>query len=165
MGGTVGAAKAGAIPERTDAPESFPCDGEIAAGQARARGAVRHGGGSAVAFLPGAGLAGGMFAAARDALTSRTARSYLQPKIAAYATIERLGLDSAARRLELEVRLLGETEPLAVTVEGYRLGGTAEARTVEITAVTASRPWVAAALRTHVQGRTFPVPAWLAALL
>lgn len=106
-----------------------------------------------------------MFAAARDALASRTARSYLQPKIAAYATIDRLVLDSGARQMEIEVRLLGETEPLEVAIEGYRLGGTAEARTVEITAVAASRPWVAAALRTHVQGRTFPVPAWLAALL
>ncbi len=116
-------------------------------------------------FLAAAGKTAEMLAAARDALASRTARSYLQPKIAAYATIERLGLDSAGRRLELEVRLLGEAEPLAVTVGSYRLGGGPETRTVEITAVTASRPWVEAALRTHVLGRTFPVPAWLAALL
>ncbi len=106
-----------------------------------------------------------MLAAARDALTSRTARSYLQPKIAAYAAIERLALDSAARRIDLELRLLGEPVPVAVTVEAYRLGQTEAGPTVEIVATSASRPWLAAALRTHVHGRTFPVPPWLAALL
>jgi len=65
----------------------------------------------------------------------------------------------------LRLVLLGETKPIDIHVTEYSVVSRGEAATLTIVGATASRRWLAAALREFVVGRRFDIPANAGAIL
>jgi len=106
-----------------------------------------------------------MFSAAKDLMTSKAAKSYLNDQIRTYGKVRDLAVDSKRGRIELTCELLGETEPIAVTIERYVIIREADGALLEVEASSASRPWLQAALRAHLHGRRIALPGWAATAL
>ena len=106
-----------------------------------------------------------MFTAAKDALTSQVARRYVNDMIERYGVVRELKLNSSAKSVDLTCELIGESEPVVIRVENYRIIDDAGKRWVEITACTCSRPWLEHLLEDHACGRRVELPGWAAAAL
>ena len=108
---------------------------------------------------------GGMFTAAKDAVASQAARSYVNGLIARYGQVRELKIDSRAKTVAVVCELIGESEPVAVRVESYRLISEDGAHFVEILTCSCSRPWLHNLLADHACGRRLALPAWAAKVL
>lgn len=106
-----------------------------------------------------------MISAAKDLMTSRAARAYVDNLIKAYGRVRELRIDSRRGRMELSCELLGEAEPLLIVIERYVIVTGDDPPSLEVQASTASRPWLEAALRVHLHGRRIALPAWAATAL
>lgn len=106
-----------------------------------------------------------MLNAAKDALTGKAARTYLNSVLARYGEITALTLDSRACTIMAVCQLEGEKEAITIKVERYVIESEAEKRFVRIEAVSCSRPWLERLLLDHARERRFPLPAWAAAAL
>jgi hypothetical protein len=106
-----------------------------------------------------------MFSAAKDLMSSKAAKSYLNDLIKTYGTVRDLAVDSKRGRIEVTCELLGEPEPIGVTIERYVIGRDAEGTFLEVQESSASRPWLNAALRAHHPGRRIALPGWAATAL
>ena len=76
-----------------------------------------------------------------------------------------LSIDTKKRRVRVRLELLGEAEPIEVEITKYSLKNKDSAARLTIEEATASREWLAVALRGFVVGRTIDIPAKAAALL
>ena len=106
-----------------------------------------------------------MFTAAKDAVASQAARTYVNGLIARYGHVRELKIDSRAKTVALVCELKGETDPVIVHVEAYRIVADGELRFVEITACSCSRVWLHNLLHDHLRDRRLKLPAWAAAAL
>ena len=106
-----------------------------------------------------------MFSAAKDLMSSKAAKSYLNDLIKTYGTVRDLAVDSKRGRIEVTCELLGEPEPIGVTIERYVIGRDAEGTFLQVQESSASRPWLNAALRAHLHGRRSALPGWAATAL
>ena len=106
-----------------------------------------------------------MFTAAKDALTSSTARKFINGKIERYGEVQNLQIDSKRKTVTIVCDLIGETEPIQVTVGKYVIEGSGGTDYVRATGITASRPWISKLLEDFVEGRRFEVPSWARAAL
>jgi hypothetical protein len=106
-----------------------------------------------------------MISAAKDLVTSKAARSYLNDMIKTYGRVRTLAVDSRRGRIEVSCELLGEVESIAVIIERYVIVQENERAFLEVHASTASRPWLEAALRVHLHGRRIALPGWAASAL
>jgi hypothetical protein len=106
-----------------------------------------------------------VFTAAKDALASQAARSYVNGLIKRYGEVKELKIDSRAKTVALVCELIGETEPVTMNVKAYRIVAEGELRFVEIMACECSRVWLQNLLEDQVCGRRLKLPAWAAAAL
>jgi hypothetical protein len=106
-----------------------------------------------------------MFSAAKDALTSKAALSFINQRIARYGEVERLKLDSKNKSAEIVLRLIGEERPVAVTVERYELVGRDGKLFLRLARCTANREWLQNVLSDFGPGREIPLPPWAASAL
>lgn len=106
-----------------------------------------------------------MFSAAKDMMTSRAAKSYVNGFIKAYGSVDELTIDSKRQRIEVMCTLLGEVSSIGVTIEKYRIGQKNGKTYIQVLDSSATRPWMQAAMRDHLHGREFEVPGWAAAAL
>ncbi len=106
-----------------------------------------------------------MFHAAKDLLTSKAARTYVNNTIARYGKVEELTIDSKARTARATVLLDGETAPVLVEVLSYRIHREGERRLIEVEACRCSKRWIETLLIDHLQRRRFELPSWAAAAL
>lgn len=106
-----------------------------------------------------------MLIAAKDALASRAARSYVNGLIKRYGDVRELKIDSRAKTVHVVCGLIGETEPVTVNVEAYRIVAEDETTFMEITACSCSRGWLQNLLEDQVCGRRLKLPEWAAAVL
>jgi hypothetical protein len=106
-----------------------------------------------------------MFSAAKDMLTSRAAKSYVNGLIKAYGSVDELIIDSKRQRIEVVCTLLGEVSSIGVTIEKYRIGQREGKTYIQVLDSSATRPWMQAAMSDHLNGREFEVPGWAAAAL
>lgn len=70
-----------------------------------------------------------------------------------------LSIDTQTRRVRVRLELVGESEPIEVEVTKYNLKNDDSGARLIIDEATASREWVAIALREFVVGRTIELPA------
>ncbi len=70
-----------------------------------------------------------------------------------------LSIDTKKKTVRLRLDLLGEAEPIEVQVTKYSLRSKGEEAKLVVEEVTASREWLAVALREFVVGQAFSVPA------
>lgn len=106
-----------------------------------------------------------MISAAKDLVTSKAAKSYLNDVIKTYGRVRTLAVDSKRGRIEVSCELVGELEFIAVTIERYVIVQEDDRAFLEVHASTASRPWLEAALRAHLHGRRIALPGWAASAL
>ena len=106
-----------------------------------------------------------MIHAAKDLLTSKAARVYVNNLIARYGKVDELNIDSRQRKVRLVCMLDGEALPVTVEVERYEIHSEGPKRFVEIGACRCSRRWVETLLLDYVKGRRFELPPWAAAAL
>jgi len=76
-----------------------------------------------------------------------------------------LSIDTKKRRIRVRHELLGEAEPIEVEITKYNLKNKDSGARMTIEEATASREWMAVALREFVVGRTIDIPAKAGALL
>ena len=106
-----------------------------------------------------------MINAAKDLLTSRAARTYVNNVIARYGKVEDLSIDSKQRRARATVLLDGETAPVTVEVLSYCVHSEGNRRFIEVESCRCSRRWIETLMIDHVQRRRFELPSWAAAAL
>ncbi len=101
-----------------------------------------------------------MFSAAKDLMTGKAAKSYLNDMIKSYGRVDELQIDSKRGRIELRCQLMGEETPIGVTIEKYQLEKKDGRTYIEVTDSSATRPWMQAAMRVHLHGKKFELPGW-----
>jgi len=106
-----------------------------------------------------------MFHAAKDALSSQAARSYVNGLIQRYGEVRDLKIDSKAKTVVIVCLLKGEPEPVKVCVDSYRIESEGPNRFIKIQACSCSRTWLMHLLEDHVCDRRVKLPAWAAAAL
>jgi hypothetical protein len=107
----------------------------------------------------------GMFTAAKDAVASQAARTYVNGLIARYGQVRELKIDSRAKTLTVVCELLGESEPVSVLVESYRITSDGGQHFVELVTCRSSRTWLQNLLADHACGRRLVLPGWAAKVL
>lgn len=106
-----------------------------------------------------------MFSAAKDLMTSKAAKAYLNNFIKSYGRVEELTVDSGRRRIDLKCQLEGEVSLIGVTIEKYQIERKDGRAFLEVLDSSATRPWMQAAMHDHLHGRKFELPGWAAAAL
>ena len=106
-----------------------------------------------------------MFSAAKDLMTSKAAKTYVNDFIKTYGKVDELTIDSKRRRIDMKCRLNGEVSAIGVTIEKYHLEQQGGKTYFEVVDSSATRPWMQAAMRAHLHGRKIEVPAWAASAL
>jgi hypothetical protein len=106
-----------------------------------------------------------MFTAAKDAMAGKAAQVYLNTLISRYGKITELKLDSQRKTLTATCHLLGETEPITVTVGKYVIDSTGPKKFIHATDCTCNRPWAQSLLKDFVEGRRVELPGAAASML
>jgi hypothetical protein len=106
-----------------------------------------------------------MFKAAKDALTSKAAQTFLNQKIARYGEVQLLKIDSRNRTMEVSCQLQGEVAPITVRVDNYTVREEDGKKLLKIGGCSCSRLWLQNLLNDLSSQREFPVPSWAAAAL
>ena len=76
-----------------------------------------------------------------------------------------LSIDTKKKRVRVRLELVGEAEPIEVEITKYSLKNKDSGARLTIEEATASREWLAVALREFVVDRTIDLPPKAAALL
>lgn len=106
-----------------------------------------------------------MFTAAKDAMASKAAQSYVNKMIARYGKVTELTLDSKRKTVSAVCILDGEKEPITVRVGKYVVEETGPKKFIYATDCTCSRPWAQSLLTDFVEGRRVELPTWAASAL
>jgi len=106
-----------------------------------------------------------MFTAAKDAVASQAARTFVNDRIARYGQVRELKIDSRAKTVAVVCELIGESESVAVRVDSYRIFSEDGQHFVEVLTCSCSRHWLHNLLADHACGRRWVLPAWAAKVL
>jgi hypothetical protein len=106
-----------------------------------------------------------MFSAAKDAIASKAAQTYINQRIARYGEVRTLKLDSRNKSGEVVCVLHGEPEPITVSVLRYELHERDGQTFVKLGRCTCNRVWLENLLNDFGQQREVPVPPWAVAAL
>jgi len=101
----------------------------------------------------------------KDATLAFTARVASNSYLKGIGEMTELSIDTKKRRVRVRLELRGEVEPIEVEITKYSLKNKDSAASLTIEEATASREWLAVALREFVIGRTIDIPSKAGALL
>jgi hypothetical protein len=106
-----------------------------------------------------------MFGKMKDKALSTGAKMVINTQIKEYGKMLKLNLDSEKKRIEMEVMLEGEKEPLRVEVERYVLKEERGKHLLQIYGVKTSRAWINTVAASYLEGKSFEIPAEYAKML
>lgn len=106
-----------------------------------------------------------MFSAAKDAMTSRAAQSFLNSRIARYGKVLDVKIDSKRKTLEASCLLEGEPDAITVKIGRYDVEETAGKKYISATELSCSRPWVENLMKDFLDRKRFELPSWASAAL
>jgi hypothetical protein len=106
-----------------------------------------------------------MFSAAKDLMTSKAAKAYVNDFIKHYGHVDELTIDSKRNRIEVTCQLNGEVSAIGVTIEKYAVEKKDGKAIFEVLDSSATRPWLQAVMRDHLHGRKIELPSWAATAL
>lgn len=106
-----------------------------------------------------------MFTAAKDAITSKAAQSFINQRIVRYGEVERLKLDSKNKSAEVVLRLIGEDRPVSVVVERYEIQTRDGGVFLRLAKCSANRVWLQNVLSDYGPTKEIPLPPWAASAL
>lgn len=101
----------------------------------------------------------------KDATLAFTARLAANTKLRGIGEMTELSIDTKKKRVRIRLELLGEKEPIELEIVKYSLKNKGRAMHLTVEEATASREWLAVALREFVVGETLTVPKKAGALL
>ena len=101
----------------------------------------------------------------KDATLGFTTRLAINSKLRGIGEMTELSIDTKKKRVRVRLELVGEAEPIEVEITKYNLKNKDSGARLTIEEATASREWLAVALREFVVGRTIDIPAKAGALL
>jgi hypothetical protein len=107
----------------------------------------------------------GLLRGSKDAALAYTARTFFNTRIRGIGEMTELSIDTKNRAFRLRLELLGEAEPIEIHVRKYELKTRGEETELKIVDATASRPWLAEALRQFAVGRSITIPATMGTVL
>lgn len=102
----------------------------------------------------------GIFSGAKDKLIASTLptvlnRSYLQP----YGRIIDFQINTAAKSVEIELELKGETQPVRVNVQEFEIAEQNGKTVVRLKKIATSREWLTRVANDFLIGRPIALPA------
>ncbi len=106
-----------------------------------------------------------MFNAAKDALASKAAQAWANGLIARYGKVQDLKIDSRRKTLELSCRLDGESVPITIRIENYRIETVGEKAFVCAADFKCTRPWLQTLLMDFGPRQRVELPGWAIAAL
>lgn len=106
-----------------------------------------------------------MFHAARDAVTSKAAQTFVNQRIARYGEVRSLRIDSRTKQVDVVCQLIGERDSISVRIDRYEVHDAGGGKVLRVERCTASRPWLQNLLNDLARGRDIPVPSWAASAL
>jgi len=89
-------------------------------------------------------------------LISKVLRGFINYKIKGYGKMLHFDLDSKSKKIDLEIMLDGECEPLRIAIGRYELSP--EGDTVRFHDITTSRAWVTTIAQTFITDKPFDLP-------
>jgi hypothetical protein len=101
----------------------------------------------------------------KDAALSKGVKIAINTQIKEYGKMLKFNLDSQNKRIDIEVMLEGEHEPLAVHVGKYELTEEGSIHFLKIHNVSTSRAWINTLASTYLEGKKFEIPAEYAKML
>lgn len=101
----------------------------------------------------------------KDWLVSKALKAYLRERVARYAELKSLSIDSREKSFDVVIQPHGELTDVHVTVTKYSVVQREGKHFLTIDASTASRPWLSHLLEDYLHGRSFEIPPLAAVVL
>ena len=101
----------------------------------------------------------------KDATLSKGVKIAINNQIKEYGRMLKLNLDSKEKTIEIEVLLDGECEPLKVRIGDYKMIEEDGRYTMQVHDVSTSRAWINTIASSHLEGKSFEIPAEYAKML
>jgi hypothetical protein len=101
----------------------------------------------------------------KDSALAATARTFLNVKLRGIGKVTELSIDTKKKSLRVQVDLVGEAEPIEIRIVKYSIKQKSGELSLVIEDATASREWLAVALREFVIGQSISLPGKAGALL
>lgn len=98
------------------------------------------------------------FQGQKDSSVSFVMEKMLQKKLERYGRLMEFKLDSRQNTASLKLLLKGETDPVSVWVEEYRVLENAAGNSVVVKRARASREWITLLMEDVLLGKCFPIP-------
>lgn len=106
-----------------------------------------------------------MFHAAKDALASRTALTWINHRFERYGKVQELKIDSRRKIVEVSCLLDGEPTPITIRIENYSVEVEGPKQFIRATRFTCTRPWLQNILSDYGPRQRIALPGWAAAAL
>jgi hypothetical protein len=108
----------------------------------------------------------GLLSEMKDRLVEQAALSYLNNKLLApYGHATGLRIESAAKKLQLEVELKGESAPIHIEIADYEISNEDGNYFVVIKEIQTSREWLTSLARDQLVDKRWQLPAQMGQLL
>ncbi len=106
-----------------------------------------------------------MLNSAKDRGVSLVVERWFSQQIEPFGKLAKLKFNSQDKTLHLEVVLMGESEPIEVSLKDYEILEQSGQTFLVFNQGTASRQWITTAIRTFLLGRRFELPESYAAMV
>ena len=103
-----------------------------------------------------------MFKNLKNKTISFTLKQIINFKIKEYGEMLKLNLDSENKKIDLEVMLIGEKEPLSVQVESYEIIQKENKYFLVAKNIKTSREWINIVAKNFLENQEFEIPKNLA---
>jgi len=88
----------------------------------------------------------------KDAAIAQGIRIYLKQSLKDYGEITHMDIDNDKKRIEMDLALKGDTEPLHVTINEYRIYEKDTFIYAELVDIVTSREWIDVLAKKHLVG-------------
>ena len=94
---------------------------------------------------------------AKDKMIATVAKRLLETKLKRYGEVTSLSVESKNNRMVMEFHPTGESAPIQVTIQEYKIVETDDGVVIRLESLTSDRPWVANILEDFVEGYEVPL--------
>jgi hypothetical protein len=101
---------------------------------------------------------GKMLGTVKDKALEASARAFLNNKFAEFGNVTFLAVDTRLRKASLTAELKGESAPISVEIGSYEIVELNGQMCIRVLKVSASREWLALAMKRYLVGRLVPLP-------
>jgi hypothetical protein len=100
-----------------------------------------------------------------DAAVQWGAREFFNHRYNSFGTMTTLQIDSTSKKASFDLELKGESQPVRMTINQYKLTTAGGQTFIEVTDIDTSREWLTVLARQFMNGKKFEVPEVVRAVL